>query len=38
MKSKVTNALITTAIVLGTIFVLRKVPVTRGFVDQALNG
>lgn len=38
MVSHVKNAAITTAIVLGTIFVLRKVSFTRGVVDQALNG
>lgn len=38
MKAQVKNAVITTAIVLATIFALRQVAVTRGFVDRALNG
>jgi hypothetical protein len=38
MQAHVKNALITTAIVLGTIFVLRKVPMVGGFVDQAIKG
>lgn len=38
MKSQIKNAAITTAIVLGTIFVLRQVGVTRGLVDKALQG
>ena len=38
MKAQVKNAVITTAIVLATIFALRQVGVTRGFVDRALNG
>jgi len=38
MQANVKNALITTAIVLASIFVLRKVPVVGGFVDQALKG
>lgn len=38
MKGHLKNALITTGIVLGTIFVLRQVSVTKGFVDRALNG
>ena len=38
MKTHVKNAVITTAIVLATIFALRQVAVTRGFVDRALQG
>ena len=38
MTSHLKNALITTAIVLGTIYVLRKVSVTSGLIDTALNG
>lgn len=38
MTSHLKNALITTAIVLATVYVLRKVPMVSGFVDQALNG
>lgn len=38
MQAKVKGAVITTAIVLATIFALRKVSFTRGIVDQALNG
>lgn len=38
MKAQLKNAAITTAIVLATIFVLRKVPVTKGLVDKALAG
>lgn len=37
MQAQAKNALMTTAIVLLTIFVLRKVSVTKGIVDQALN-
>ena len=38
MKAQLKNAVITTAIVLATIYALRKVSVTRGFVDRALQG
>ena len=38
MQSHLKNALITTAIVLATVYVLRKVPMVNGFVDQALHG
>lgn len=38
MQAHVKNALITTAIVLATIFVLRRVPGVNGVVDQALKG
>lgn len=38
MQSHLKNALMTTAIVLATIYVLRKVPMVNGFVSQALNG
>ena len=38
MQAHVKNALITTAIVLGTIYVLRKVSVTNGLINTALNG
>ena len=38
MVSKVKDALITTAIVLVTIYVARRVPVASQFVNTALNG
>lgn len=38
MQGHLKNALITTAIVLATIFVLRKVPGVSGVVDQAIKG
>jgi hypothetical protein len=38
MKAQVKNALMTTALVLGTIFVLRKVAATRNVIDMALQG
>lgn len=38
MKSHLKNAVMTTAIVLASIYVLRRVAVTRGLVDTALNG
>jgi hypothetical protein len=38
MIGKAKSAAITTAIVLATIFVLRRVSVTRGLVDKALMG
>lgn len=36
MQSQVKNAVVTTAIVLTTIFVLNKITFTRGLVQQAL--
>lgn len=38
MKGQLKNAVITTAIVLGTIFALRQISATRGLVDKALQG
>lgn len=38
MQAKIKGALITTAVVLGTIYLLRQVSATKGFVDRALNG
>ena len=38
MQSKIKDALISTAAVLATIYVLRRVSVTRGLVDTALAG
>ncbi len=38
MKAHLKNAIVTTAIVLATIYVLRQVPMTNGFVGKALNG
>lgn len=38
MVSQLKSALITTAIVLATVYVLRKVSVTNGLVETALNG
>lgn len=38
MQAKVKNAVITTAIVLATIYALRQVSATRGVVDKALLG
>ncbi len=38
MQAHLKNAVMTTAIVLATIYVLRRVGVTRGVVDQALAG
>lgn len=38
MQAHLKNAVITTAIVLVTIYVARKVPVVNGLVGQALNG
>lgn len=38
MKAHVKNAVMTTALVLGTIFVLRQVAVTRNLVDKAISG
>lgn len=38
MQSHIKNALVTTAIVLGTIYVLRRVPAVNGLVQTALAG
>lgn len=38
MQAQVKNALMTTAIVLATIYVLRRVSVSRGLVDTAISG
>lgn len=38
MKAKITNALVTTAIVLATIYALRQVSVTKNLVDKAMLG
>lgn len=38
MKTHLKNAIVTTAIVLGTIYVLRQISVTRTFVDRAIAG
>lgn len=38
MKAQVKNAVITTGIVLVTIFLMRKVEFSKGLVDKALNG
>ena len=38
MQAKIKGALITTAVVLGTIYLLRQVSATKPFVDRALNG
>ena len=38
MKAHLKNALMTTAVVLASIYVLNKVSVTRGLVQTALNG
>ena len=38
MMTKVKNAAMITATVLAAIYVLRRVPATRGLVDTALNG
>jgi hypothetical protein len=38
MQSKVKEALVSTAIVLATIYVLRRVPFTRPVVDTVLAG
>ena len=38
MQSHVKNALVTTAIVLATIYVLRRVPTVNGLVQTALAG
>jgi hypothetical protein len=36
--AKIKDALMTTAVVLGVIFALNQVPVTRGVVQKALQG
>jgi hypothetical protein len=38
MNAQIKNALMTTGIVLASIFVLRKVAFTKNIVDNALNG
>jgi len=38
MKTHLKNAVMTTAIVLASIYVLRQISVTRTFVDRALQG
>lgn len=38
MQAHVKNALMTTALVLATIYVLRRVGVSRGIVDTAISG
>lgn len=38
MQSHLKNAVVTTAIVLATIYVLRRVPGVNGIVSQALAG
>jgi hypothetical protein len=38
MQAHVKNALMTTALVLATIYVLRQVPVTRDIVGKAIAG
>lgn len=38
MKTHLKNAAMTTAIVLATIYALRRLAVTRGLVDKALAG
>lgn len=38
MQGKIKSALLTTAIVLGTIYALRQISVTKSFVDKALAG
>lgn len=38
MQGKIKSALLTTAIVLGTIYALRQISVTKNFVDKALAG
>lgn len=37
MKAQIKNALLTTAIVLGTIWALRQVNATKSIVDKALT-
>lgn len=38
MKAQLKNAVMTTAIVLATIYLLRKVAFTKNVIDQALMG
>jgi len=38
MKAQLKNAVITTAVVLATIFALRQISATRSIVDKALIG
>ena len=38
MQAHLKNAVISTAVVLATIYVLRQVAVTRGIVDKAIGG
>lgn len=38
MKAHIKQAAITVAVVLAGIYILRRVPVTAGIVDTALNG
>ncbi len=38
MQAHLKNALITTAIVLATVYALRKVPMVGGFIDTAIRG
>lgn len=38
MQSKIKNALMTTAVVLGTLYVLNQISATRGLVQKAING
>jgi hypothetical protein len=38
MQAQVKNAVVTTAIVLATVWALRQVSMTRGIVDKALLG
>lgn len=38
MQAQVKNALMTTGAVLLTIFVLRKIQITRGLIDTAITG
>lgn len=38
MKAQIKNAVVTTAIVLATIYALRKVSFTKSVIDTALNG
>jgi hypothetical protein len=36
--AKIKDALMTTAVVLGVVFALNQIPVTRGLVQKALQG
>lgn len=38
MKAQIKNAVMTTAIVLATVYLLRKVSFTKTVIDTALNG